>query len=803
MTGKPLRGVLLALMGSVAAPAFGQSVVADGSTQTRVTISANGQVSVGIATADPSGVSMNRYERFSVPKVGVDLDNRTVRARTIVNEQTGPGETRLEGPLSVNGQRAHVIVANPNGVVVDGGQFLNTGQVVLGAGQISRNAREIAPGIFQDNVVLSTAPGGAVRIEGGGLSGQMDALNVMARSVKANGRVQVENDDPLSSINIVVGESQTEFDSSALPGNLGQPWARTTASAPANSGVVFELGDAGGLYGNRIQVLVTDQGAGVRMLGDAVAARQDFVLSSTGDVIGQGTNISAATGVSISGRSLDTTASRLHAKQGSVVTQTTGPTRLSSTQLEGQAIAVQAASGTLSGATLVSTTGDIVATTSGALSDVDGKWQSARSIGITTGAALSFDGTTMASGPIGLISLTTQGAFTARDSVVEADVLLTLTASSVEFIGATKQAAFSSARGAVVIKSEGDVRNTGTLVQGAQAVTAKGVEGAVTVRTGGSYLAQSATSTRRAVLFGRAGDVVVVAAGDIDNHNSRILANGNVKLTAAGDVDNSIDWPNGGARPAVIDTSTRDGIDWTLGILDHSTRTISYDYGTRSDPQLDAQVVASGGDVIVRADGMRVLGGAVTANQSNAGAGGHLRLEVGSLTFGAVASGKVSVHRDCNPFCRYKIRGLGADGISLTGGQLHGAAGIDVTAADHVLNDGGVMTSDGEITVTSPSITLRAIAVPFVVSRPGGLYNFWRSDAGWIYLRDLFGTIIADTGNVTLRASRPVRIEGGEITAKSVVAPTGMDIVRAPGVISPVYDEEIGWFHDVPPVPWD
>ena len=69
-----------------------------------VTLGADGSVGVALAPATGNGVSLNRYDAFNVAPPGVQLDNRTTAARTIVNEVTGPnrnpdrGAARGAGP---------------------------------------------------------------------------------------------------------------------------------------------------------------------------------------------------------------------------------------------------------------------------------------------------------------------------------------------------------------------------------------------------------------------------------------------------------------------------------------------------------------------------------------------------------------------------------------------------------------------------------------------------------------------------------------------------------------------------------
>lgn len=96
-------------------------------------------------------------------------------------------------------------------------------------------------------------------------------------------------------------------------------------------------------------------------------------------------------------------------------------------------------------------------------------------------------------------------------------------------------------------------------------------------------------------------------------------------------------------------------------------------------------------------------------------------------------------------------------------------------------------------------VELEAALVPTLVTRPKGLYNFWGSKAAWVFLRDQFGSIVADTGNITVISDRPVKITGGTIaTGGNVELENGQEIVRIPGAQSDVPNHTIGFFADFP-----
>ena len=126
---------------------------APGRQQPTVLAAPNGVPVVDIQTPSAAGVSRNTYRQFDVGAPGAILNNSRGNvqtqlggwvqgnpwlaqgsARVILNEVRSSDPSRLRGALEVAGARAEVIVANPAGIVVDGGSFINTSRVTLTTG---------------------------------------------------------------------------------------------------------------------------------------------------------------------------------------------------------------------------------------------------------------------------------------------------------------------------------------------------------------------------------------------------------------------------------------------------------------------------------------------------------------------------------------------------------------------------------------------------------------------------------------------------------------------------------------------
>lgn len=437
------------------APMSAAQIVPDGSTNTTVNLGQDGAVTVGIAPTNRSGVSVNRYERFNVKRSGVRLDNRQEAARTIVNEVTSTERSTIAGTVEVLGQRAHVIVANPNGIVLDGARFVNTGRVAVTTGQISLEDRQIAPGIYQKNAV-ATVSAGRIEVRAGGLAGQMDAVDLIAHELKIAG--VVTNDDPRdgAAVRLAAGKSRTEFDSAVVPGNLAASWSRTTADgASSDASFLVEITRNGVLRANQIGIEVNGAGAGVRYAGESYAGARGFSLSSDGEVLVEGGKIRAADygSVAVSAKKINLNGADFAARTISV--QSSGKVENTGSRLIAQGDADHL--------------GVIYLDAGAGLLDLRSRYASDSQIAILSDADLSFTGTEITSDA--LFSLKAAGALLVQDSNLRSKGHLIGQAQTMRFAGTSRQSRVAAESGSLILSSRGNLENKGSLLQGEQQLT--------------------------------------------------------------------------------------------------------------------------------------------------------------------------------------------------------------------------------------------------------------------------------------------------------------------------------------------
>ncbi|QGB61347.1 filamentous hemagglutinin/adhesin [Bordetella parapertussis] len=254
--------------------------------QTQVLQGGNKVPVVNIANPNSGGVSHNKFQQFNVANPGVVFNNGltdgvsriggaltknpnlTRQASAILAEVTGTSPSRLAGTLEVYGKGADLIIANPNGISVNGLSTLNASNLTLTTGRPSVNGGRIGLDVQQ----------GTVTIERGGVNATgLGYFDVVARLVKLQGAVSTEQGKPLADIAVVAGANRYDHATRrATPIAAGARGA--AAGAYAIDGTA-----AGAMYGKHITLVSSDSGLGVRQLG-SLSSSSAITVSSQGEI---------------------------------------------------------------------------------------------------------------------------------------------------------------------------------------------------------------------------------------------------------------------------------------------------------------------------------------------------------------------------------------------------------------------------------------------------------------------------------------------------------------------------------------
>ena len=296
--------IFAALLATNSAPwipmALANPVVPDkGKLGPKIEEARNGMTVVNINTPNDKGLSHNQYNAFNVDEKGLILNNanRPVNtelagyimgnpnlvgptANTILNEVTGTSSTSMNGALEVAGNKAHVIIANPNGISVNNGTFINANSATLTTGN---------PIINNGSVTGYNVQKGVIAVGEKGLNASKTArTDMLAEAVQLNGKVWAQDTQ------VVTGKNTIAVDSSGKVTN--------TSKTGESSQVGLDVAAIGGMYANSMYLVGTNEGFGVNNQG-VLSAQNKLTIDSTGKLQNIGTI--AATDANITTKSLE------------------------------------------------------------------------------------------------------------------------------------------------------------------------------------------------------------------------------------------------------------------------------------------------------------------------------------------------------------------------------------------------------------------------------------------------------------------------------------------------------------------
>ena len=296
--------IFAALLATNSAPwipmALANPVVPDqGKLGPKIEEARNGMTVVNINTPNDKGLSHNQYNAFNVDEKGLILNNanRPVNtelagyimgnpnlvgptANTILNEVTGTGSTSMNGALEVAGDKAHVIVANPNGISVNNGTFINASSATLTTGN---------PIINNGSITGYNVQKGAITVGEKGLNASKTArTDMLAEAVKLNGKVWAQE------AQVVTGKNDISVDATSKVTNVHK--------TGESSQVGLDVAAIGGMYANSMYLVGTNEGFGVNNQG-VLSAQNKLTIDSSGRL--QNTGTIAATDANITTKSLE------------------------------------------------------------------------------------------------------------------------------------------------------------------------------------------------------------------------------------------------------------------------------------------------------------------------------------------------------------------------------------------------------------------------------------------------------------------------------------------------------------------
>ncbi|NKM49390.1 filamentous hemagglutinin N-terminal domain-containing protein [Rhizobium leguminosarum bv. viciae] len=652
------------------------STTAPAANQPGVGTAPNGVPLIDIVTPNSKGLSHNKYDNFNVGTPGLILNNykgeignsnlggitpgnanlnTSGPASVILNEVISGNRSALNGPIEVFGGRADVVIANPNGITCDGCGFINTPHATLTTG---------VPDIGADGTLKGfTVNGGDVTIgtNGGNFAagpGAVDLFDIVSRSVHVNGPVYGKD------LRVTAGRNQFDYatgDATPLAATSGTPEYAIDGSA------------LGAMQADRIKIVVTERGAGVRMRGDMAANAGEVSLSADGKIsLG---NVSGQQGVSISSKA-KVTAAKVTSKAK---------------------VAVQADQGiTLD---TVAADGDIVLSSGSGLLRVGGEVNSAANVLMSSAAGIAA-GSVLAGNALALSA--TSGDIQVAGAVNGADALtIAATSGSISAASLVSGNDLTLSAGADIgisgdILAQGNVTATGrsisaaTLVAGVDlAATAQSANGTLMLQQAGSM---SLTATNGSITAGNA----MLSSGALSATATQNIAYGQLQslssaaLTASGQI--SYGNPTSATDNLTLTTTN---IDLSNGAASNitagGTLTLNANSANLSNNSLTL------GGLALNLSGTADLSGATINAVTSAGGSGDIAINAGGLsTSGSTAL--LAAHDLTLTLPSLTNAGQLAAGNDLTlkifGDFTNSATGLAYAGHDAGLFIGGVLTNN-------------------------------------------------------------------------------------------------------------
>ncbi|WP_343656073.1 hemagglutinin repeat-containing protein [Paraburkholderia caribensis] len=755
-----LRQLALSALLALSPLMAGAQIAPGGAHAPGVVTTQNGIPQVNINKPSGAGVSMNTYGQFDVQKNGAILNNSPVivstqqagyingnpnfgpndAARVIVNQVNSSSPSQLRGYLEVAGKSAQVVIANPNGLLVDGGGFINTSRATLTTG---------TPNFAADGSLAGfNVTSGNITVQGAGFNGSnIDQVDLLARAVQANAAIYAKN------LNVATGANNVDYGSLA---------ATPIAGSGPVPGVSIDVSNLGGMYANRIVLVGTENGVGVSSKGVLAAQAGDLILTTQGKLVLAG-QTNASGNITASARDGIDNSGTTYAQQ-SVSANTSGALSNSGTLAAQQNTTINANSvastGTLGAGVnndgTIAGSGDLSVTTTGALT-ATGRNQAGGNTTIR-GAGVNLAGSnTSANGALTLSSsgdLTLSNATTTAGGALSANASGTLTNDGGKLSGGSVQASaanVSNTGGHIVsgstlgLNTAGALANRQGVIQSAAGAT---IGGASLDNTGGQILSLNGDGLNLGVtgtllngvggIIGGNGNVqlsasiftnqgkvnalrdAVLRAWNVTNSGS-LTAGGILTAAATGALSNA-----GGSLSGSTTTVSGASVDNTNGSIDGDTLAVTSSgdfvnrngkltqYGT-TDQTISAggKLDSTGGTIASNANNLTLSGQSVTNDNGtlqHAGAG-VLKVKVtGALsnvdgkvqTNGTLTIAGAKLDNSGGTLTAQQAAQVNADaGIVNRNGTLYGANGLTVSTQGDIDDTGGSAQSAGDLSLSA------------------------------------------------------------------------------------------------------
>lgn len=621
-----------------------------------VTQASNGVPIVNIAEANSNGLSHNVYDTLNVGSEGVIFNNAASAAQSvlagqiaanpnltsgsakvILNEVTSTNASTINGMMEVAGDSAHLIIANPNGITTQGGGFINAEKGTLTTG---------TPTVSSDGVLTGYSVNGGTITVGGFQSDS--PTEILARSVVVNGALEVDE------LNVVAGNNAINSE--------GVVTGSVTATGNASTYGV-DVSKLGGMYANKISLVSTESGVGVRNLGTISGGDSGVKITSNGKLVNNSATIQSS---------------------GDITLNTNGQLENSAGKINSdKMIAIDTAGNTVSN----TNAGNISATTnnyitSGYFDNSNGKLAAGQTLAVnTSGKAFINTGKAKTAGIEAGIVAVESGGFDNNNGQIHAGYV------GLKNTSLTNNGGTIDATGNVEVESTGNIENVSGLIR-----SSAGAVKLVTTKAVKNNNNKSADTTGTESLGIVSGNGIEISADYLFNWAGEIASSGDVSITTTSDIDNYMGKIESSKTVSITGremNTSQSGINGAAGV------NIDLDsYYSRL-----GVITAVNGDVTIKADTVSTDSSVIKAKNISIDSGSDIDAQytmmVADEKLALNAVGKIT-STDSDKFGFYVGQYFGYGNQQ---GGLIGGEGVDITAKSLNNESGRIIAQTGDVNI--------------------------------------------------------------------------------------------------------
>ncbi|MFT6106808.1 MAG: filamentous hemagglutinin, partial [Rickettsiales bacterium] len=276
-------------------------ITPDGSTNTQIDSAANNVPIVNIAAPNSGGLSHNKFIDYNVNPNGLIINNainspngiitthlggiitdntnlaNSGAASVILNEVTSTNKSYLNGYTEIAGRQADLIIANPNGIQMNGAGFINVSRLTAIVG--SSNQFNPNPNDLTFNLAGNRNAGNdflpKLTIFGLGL----DVEEIVQTDLIAN---IMEIVAPIyggdNVINLRAGDKEFNFSTKEVTSDNSNPGSNQPDE------IAIDASNLANIQAGQIYMVATKEGFGVKYSGDMLASRGGVKIDANGNI---------------------------------------------------------------------------------------------------------------------------------------------------------------------------------------------------------------------------------------------------------------------------------------------------------------------------------------------------------------------------------------------------------------------------------------------------------------------------------------------------------------------------------------